>query len=137
MEECAPVILVDTSVWVDYFRKGDSPEASMLARALEDEEDIAILPIILTEVLQGFVRDEDFQRARDLLTRLPSVPVRRESYVQAAQLYRALRRKGVTVRGAVDCVIAQAAIESGAELLTLDRDFSAIARHSSLALSGK
>lgn len=137
MEERAPVILVDTSVWVDYFRKGESPEASMLARVLEEEEDIAILPIILTEVLQGFVRDEDFQRARDLLARLPSVPLRRESTVQAAQLYRTLRKKGITVRGAVDCVIAQAAIESGAELLTVDRDFGAIARHSPLTLHGK
>ena len=69
------------------------------------------------------------ERARAALIRLPVFALDVEGHVAAAQLFRWLRRKGVTVRGAVDCVIAQTCIASEAELLSADRDFEAIARH--------
>jgi predicted nucleic acid-binding protein len=132
--EAFALIVVDTSVWADYFNGSPSEHALRLDEALSNGEDIALIPIIVTEVLQGFRDEKGFTAARRLLVRVPRVPLTMESHVAAASLYRALRRKGVTVRGAVDCLIARAAIESGAELLSRDEDFAAIARHSTLRL---
>jgi len=99
-----------------------------------EEGDLAVMPIILTEVLQGFRSDSGFRRAGSMLRRLPMLMLDVEGYVRAASMFRRLRKRGVTIRGAVDCLIAQACIEHGAWLLTLDRDFTHIAGHSSLKL---
>ena len=129
------MIVVDSTVWAAFFNGDDLPEVDHLARCLEQHEPLAILPIILTEVLQGFKTDSGFRRARKVMQRVPALDPGTETHVSAAQLYRRLRKKGVTVRGAVDCVIASACIEHGAELLTLDRDFRAIAKHARLVLA--
>jgi len=133
----APLILVDTSVWIDYFSGRKTPQVSRLDRAIDSEEDIVILPVIVTEILQGFRSDKAFQEAEEVVTKLPLVPMDLQAHVDAARLYRNLRRKGVTIRGAVDGIIAQAAILAGAELLTGDKDFTPIARHSPLKLCGE
>jgi hypothetical protein len=127
------VIVVDTGVWADWFNGRPTPQVDRLERAFE-REDVGLTPLILTEVLQGFRSDGGFQRASVLLTRLPVLTLDIEGHVEAARLFRALRRKGLTVRGAADCIIAQTCIACGAELLTADRDFAAIARHSPLQL---
>lgn len=75
-----------------------------------------------------------FKRARTVLTSLPVIHPTLESHVRAALLFRTLRRRGVTVRGAVDCVIAQACLDLHAELLSPDADFVHMARHTSLRL---
>jgi hypothetical protein len=93
-----------------------------------------VLPIIVTEVLQGFRTDGGFEAARRVLVALPTIHPTVACHVRAARLFRSLRRKGVTVRGAVDCVIAQACLDAGAELLSPDGDFERIARHSALRL---
>jgi predicted nucleic acid-binding protein len=127
------VIVVDTTVWADWFNGAESPEIGRLARAL-DQQDAGLVPLILTEALQGFRAERDFERARVLLVQLPLLELDVEGHVAAARLFRGLRRQGVTVRGAVDCVIAQTCIAAGVELLTTDRDFVAIARHTQLRL---
>ena len=129
------MILVDTSAWADLFDDRQTAAACRLDQALGDEEDIAILPVILTEVLQGIRSEPGFDEARRLLCGLPCLEMSRDAHVEAARLFRFLRRQGVTVRGAVDCVIAQAAIVHDAELLTGDRDFLGIARHAELRLA--
>jgi predicted nucleic acid-binding protein len=129
----APVIVVDTAVWADWFNGADSPEVDRLMQAL-DRQDAGLVPVILTEVLQGFRADRDFQRGRDLLIGLPLLTLDGEGHVAAARLYRRLRRRGVTVRGTIDCIIAQTCIATSAELLSTDRDFAAIARHTPLRL---
>lgn len=129
------MIVVDSTVWAAYFNGDDLPEVDHLARSIEQHEPLAILPIILTEVLQGFRTDSGFRRARKVMERVPALDPGTATHVAAAQLFRRLRKKGVTVRGAVDCVIACACIEQGAELLTLDRDFRAIAKHTRLVLA--
>jgi predicted nucleic acid-binding protein len=128
------VIVVDSSIWAAFFNGDDIPEVDHLARCLDQHEPIAILPIILTEVLQGFRTDAGFRRARKVMERVPALDPGTGTHVAAARLFRRLRKKGVTVRGAVDCIIACTCIENGAELLTRDRDFSAIAKHSRLVL---
>jgi len=127
------VIVVDTTVWADWFSGRDSPEVDRLDQAL-GRQDAGLVPVILTEVLQGFRSDRDFERARALLVRLPVLSLDLEGHAAAARLFRRLRRKGITVRGAIDCIIAQTCITAGVELLSADLDFAAIARHTTLRL---
>jgi predicted nucleic acid-binding protein len=93
-------------------------------------EPLAIGDLILTEVLQGFDSDRDFNVARKMLTSLAVVQLGgKEIAIQAAKNFRALRRLGVTVRKTIDTVIATRCIESGYELLHNDRDFDPFAEH--------
>ncbi len=126
------MIVVDSGTWGDYFNGTASAVADRLEEALRNEEDVTILPIILTEVLQGFRSDTGFQKARRLLTSLPIIQPGIACHVRAAGLHRTLRRRGLTVRGAVDCFIAQACIDSRALLLSPDRDFKRMAVHTPL-----
>ena len=128
------MMIVDSNTWADFFNGAQSPHAERLEVALDDEDDLATIPIIITEVLQGFRTDSGFQRARRVLVSLPVIHPTVECHVRAARMFRSLRRKGVTVRGAVDCVIAQTCLDTDAELLSPDADFKHIARHTSLRL---
>ena len=128
------MIVVDSNTWADFFNGTRSAHADRLATILEERDDVAVLPIIVTEVLQGIRTDGGFESARRVLVALPMIQPTLESHVRAARLFRALRRKGVTVRGAVDCIIAQACLDTGALLLSPDGDFERIAQHSSLRL---
>jgi predicted nucleic acid-binding protein len=127
-------MLVDTSVWADFFNGTRNPHVDRLDSALAEEEDLAVIPMIVTEVLQGFRTEGGFRRARRLLVSLPVIHPTLGCHVRAARLFRSLRRRGVTPRGAVDCVIAQTCLDSGAELLSPDADFHRIARHAPLRL---
>jgi len=123
------VILVDSSVWVDYFRGVPSPEAEMLDRLLGHEL-LAIGDLILAEVLQGFDKDSTFEAARKLLTALDVVELGgREVAIQAAKNFRRLRKLGITVRKTIDTIIATRCIESGFTLLHRDHDFEPFAVH--------
>ena len=128
------MMIVDSSTWAAYFSGSPGPHPDRLDEALSSEEDLAIVPIIITEVLQGFRTESGFRRARGLLTLLPVIPADIDRHVRAAMLFRSLRDRGVTVRGAVDCVIAQTCLDLDAELLSPDRDFEGIRRHSALRL---
>lgn len=127
------MIIVDTTIWADWFKGVDSPTADRLTLAME-RHDVGLVPPVLTEVLQGFRADGDFERARSLLVQLPVLALDVEGHVAAARLFRRLRRRGVTVRGTIDCIIAQTCIAAGVELLSTDQDFAAIARHTPLRL---
>ena len=128
------VIVVDSAVWAAWFNGEETPHAARLGRALDEETDLGIAPVILTEVLQGLRTDSGFNRARTALLQLPILALDTNGHIEAAKLFRVLRSKGMTVRGAVDCIIAQTCIAAEAELLSPDRDFAGIARHSSLRL---
>ncbi len=128
------VIVVDSNTWVGFFNGTSTPHVQRLDTALVEEEDVAVLPIILTEVLQGFRTDSGFRRARLALLALPVLEPTVDCHVRAAALFRSLRREGITVRGAVDCIIAQACLDLDAELLSPDSDFEGVARYTSLRL---
>ena len=128
------MMIVDSNTWADFFNGTENPHVQRLDAALEDEEDLAVVPIIITEVLQGFRTDTGFQRARRVLVSFPVIHPSVGCHVRAAAMFRALRRKGITVRGAVDCVIAQTCFDTKAELLSPDSDFEHIARHTRLRL---
>lgn len=121
------MILADTSVWVDFLRGEDSPERRLLHRLIEEEEDISITEIILTEILQGVKHDGEFQAIKDYLLDFPIYrPKGIETYIHAAQIYRDCRKKGKTVRRTVDCIIAAICIENDLTLLHKDSDFDLI-----------
>ena len=123
------MILVDSSVWIDYFRGTITAQTDKLDNLL-GHEPLAIGDLILTEVLQGFADERDFNRARKMLTALTIVELGgQEIAIQAARNFRALRDLGVTVRKTNGTVIATRCIESGYELLHSDRDFDPFSKH--------
>ena len=132
------MILVDSSVWIDYFRGTATPQAERLDSLLGTEP-VATGDLILTEVLQGFVSDRDFTQAKKLLTSLVVVDlVGQDIAIQAAKNFRVLRALGITVRKTIDTVIATRCIKSRLSLLYSDRDFDPFVEHLGLrsALSG-
>jgi len=123
------VILVDSSVWIDYFNGTVTPQTEKLDRLL-GQEPLAIGDLTLAEVLQGFQSERDFNEARRLLTSLTVVALGgQEIAIQAARNFRALRKTGVTIRKTVDTIIATWCIENGFELLHSDRDFEPLVKH--------
>jgi len=128
------VLLVDTSVWIEVFRK---PSRLELESVTDLDEVVTCLPVI-QEVLQGFLDERAFRVAREAMFAFPIVesPLRSEVFEEAAQLYRSARRAGVTVRSGVDCLIATCAIRHGLPVLHHDRDFSLLARVSPLEERG-
>lgn len=126
------MILVDSSVWIDYFNGADTPQTRKLDSLL-GEEPLAIGDLMLTEVLQGFDRNRDFDRARRMLLSLTVVRVGGEEVaIEAARNFRRLRAKGVTVRKTIDSLIATYCILNATPLLHSDRDFDAFTKHLAL-----
>jgi predicted nucleic acid-binding protein len=123
------VILVDSSVWIDYFRGAESREVAALDRLLGTDL-LAIGDLILVEVLQGFDEERVFNLVRRRLAELTVVVLGGPDIaVQAARNFRLLRRRGVTVRKTIDTVIATRCIQSGLRLLHSDRDFEPFVKH--------
>jgi predicted nucleic acid-binding protein len=128
------LILVDSSAWISYFSGTRDPVADRLGEALESDQRLCLVDLILTEVLQGFRQDREFELARRTLSGVHRLPLSSATYVNATRLYRRLRLRGLTPK-TIDCVIAQACLDSGASLLTRDGDFDGIARHTRLKLA--
>ncbi len=123
------MILVDSSVWIDYFRGVVTPQTDRLDTLL-GQEPVAIGDLMLTEVLQGFTNDRDFETALAMLGALEVIEIGgREVAVQAARNYRALRARGITVRKTIDTLIATRCITDGVALLYSDRDFDPFVEH--------
>lgn len=123
------MILVDSSVWIDFFRNTRTAEAEWLDRNL-GVEGFAVGDLILAEVLQGFKDDRGFNEARRLLDRLEQVSLAGEAMaIEAARNYRKLRRLGLTIRGTIDAIIATHCLVDGYRLLHSDRDFDAFEAH--------
>ncbi len=123
------MILVDSSVWIDYFRGAATPQTNQLDLLLGSES-LAIGDLMLAEVLQGFARQDDFDSAMALLGSLTVIDIGGQDIaVKAARNFRALRAKGVTVRKTIDTLIATRCIEDGHSLLYSDRDFDPFVEH--------
>jgi len=122
-------LLVDSSVWIDFFNGNITPETDCLNEVL-GESLILVGDLILAEVLQGFRQERDFETARDALLKFLVVEMLgRKIAIQSAGNYRLLRSKGITVRKTIDCVIATYCIENNLELLHNDRDFDPFEQH--------
>jgi predicted nucleic acid-binding protein len=126
------MIVVDSSVWIDYFN-GNITKQTNLLDSLFGSELIVIGDLILTEVLQGFQEDKDFKKAGKLLDSLIfRQMLGKEIAVKSAKNYRILRKKGVTVRKTIDVIIATFCIFSDLPLLHSDRDFNPKEKHLNL-----
>ena len=129
------MILVDTSVWVDYFNGQNTPETIILDQILGSEE-ILLGDIILAEVLQGFRNDQDFDVALNALSKFKQASMLNPNLaIQSARNYRQLRKAGITVRKTLDCLIATFCIEHRVELLHSDRDFDPFEQHLGLQVT--
>jgi predicted nucleic acid-binding protein len=132
------VILVDSSVWIDYFRGRQNSQTDRLDGLLGNQP-VATGDLVLAEVLQGFGSARDFNQGKKLLTSLPIIElVGGNIAIQAAKNFRTLRSLGITVRKAIDTLIATSCIEKGLVLLYSDKDFDPFVEHLGLqtALSG-
>jgi predicted nucleic acid-binding protein len=120
------VIVVDSSVWIDYFNNKRSAQVETLDKLLS-EEILIVGDIILVEVLQGFRKDRDFREARKIMEQCVVVPMLgAEVAIKAAENYRKLRKSGLTVRGTVDVIIATFCVCNNLRLLYSDKDFNVI-----------
>jgi len=124
------MILVDTSVWIQVFRKREPLE---ITTELSLEDVVTCLPVV-QEVLQGFREERAYRIAREAMNSFPIVdsPLPAATVEEAVNLFRAARKNGLTVRSSVDCLIAASAIRNGLTVLHVDRDFDFLARVSNL-----
>lgn len=127
------MVLIDTSIWVDFLQKPDAPGNARLEALIRGVNRAAVCGLVLQEVLQGIRDDASYREARDRLTRLPFLDADREAWLLAAGTYRRLRAAGVSVPP-VDVSIAALAIRHDVPLFTRDRHFVSIAAHAPLRL---
>ena len=124
------MVLVDTSVWIDFLRGSKTPQVEILDSLLDGDDPVGTAPVILQEILQGADSPRRFAQWRrefvGLMCFLPLDPI--DSHVEAARLFAACRRAGKTPRSSSDCLIARIAVEHGVPLLEDDREFDAIAQ---------
>jgi hypothetical protein len=129
-------VLVDSSVWVDFFNGYVSPERNALAELFDSPHEICTCGVVVSEVFQGLKRMPDRLRLAELFLDLTFLePGGVDRYFHAADLYRALRQRGKTIRSTIDCLIAVVAEEHGCALLARDRDFTTILESGALRMS--
>lgn len=126
------MVLVDTTVWVDFFSGRNTSQVSVLEGLLQSGEDICLCGVILTEVLQGIRNDTEYVEALSRFEAFLFLPMDRNTFIKSASLYRTLRRKGIIIRKPIDCMIAAVAIEHNVPLLHNDRDFDPMEKNCGL-----
>jgi predicted nucleic acid-binding protein len=128
-------LIFDTSVCIDFLRNRSNPAANLLTSYIENNDPVLLTPTILQEVLQGIREDSQYRRINDILfyfTTLQLPPT--QAAIGAADLYRALRKKGLTIRKSNDCLIAYFSIEFAIPLVHSDSDFELISKHTRLKI---
>ena len=129
------MIVVDTTVWIDFLEERGTPFGSHFQKLVEEGASLALTDIIYCEVLQGIREESTYRRTREILRSYPILRVRGlKTFDRASAIYRECRKKGLTIRSTVDCQIAATCLEADAELYHNDRDFDAIAKVSGLKL---
>jgi hypothetical protein len=123
------VILVDTSAWIDFFAGRDLAHVQKLEHFIRDNRDLALCGIVLTEILQGIADNGIYRRVRRYLRPLIMLPMPERVFVRAAETYRELRSRGITIRKTNDCIIAATALHHRCKLLHCDRDFEAFGEY--------
>ncbi len=120
-------ILADTSVWINFFKGIESEEVTMLSEYIHEGDTVYLCPVIIQEILQGIMDDQQFIEIRKYLLAFDILNDDGvEVAIGAANLYRSLRKKGITIRKSNDCLIAQYAIKHNVTVLHQDRDFDLV-----------
>lgn len=128
-------LIFDTSVWIDFLQNKSNPPSDLLTSYIEKNDQVLLTPTILQEVLQGIRDDAQYRHIKEILayfTTLQLPPI--QAAVGAADLYRSLRKKGLTIRKSNDCLIAYYAIEFSTGLAHSDSDFDLISKHAKLKI---
>jgi len=128
------IVMVDTTVWIDFFGGKSQPHVKILEHLIKERNDVCICGIILTEILQGIREGIAYRKIKQLLENLIFLPMQYSSFVLSAEIFRKLRRKGITIRKTMDCMIAAVAIENDIALVHNDRDFIPIEKHFGLKI---
>lgn len=135
MKETLREALVDTSVWIDFFNGKVNPATNLLTELLEEDSEIFTSPVIIQEILQGIKSDKDHDILKEKLFSLNILSIDPiEAALGASDLYRELRKKGITIRETNDILIAFHCIYCNIPILHKDRDFGLISKHSDLKL---
>jgi predicted nucleic acid-binding protein len=126
-------LIFDTSVWIDFLHNKITPQSDLLTRYIGNNDPVILIPTILQEILQGIRDDRQYRKIKDILSyftilQIPQIP----AAIGAADLYRELRKKGLTIRKSNDCLIAFHAIEFSITLVHSDVDFDIIGKYSRL-----
>ncbi|HAQ61378.1 TPA: VapC toxin family PIN domain ribonuclease [Candidatus Delongbacteria bacterium] len=129
-------VLVDTSVWIDFFNGTEgSKEADALGLLINENYDICICPMIYQEILQGIKEDRIFNEIKEILLNYTMLSIELMHVTEnAVELYRSLRKKGITIRKSNDCLIASYAILNNIPVFHKDRDFDLISSGSKLKI---
>ena len=129
------MIVVDTSAWIDFLRARETPADLTICRLIAEDAPLAVTEVVVFELLTGVRSEREQDDLRDHVLSIPVLPLNGlDGYEAAADLYRACRRGGETLRSPVDCLVAVPAIAANATLLAADRDFEILARHTPLRL---
>jgi predicted nucleic acid-binding protein len=120
------MILVDTTVWIDFFKNNMTTQVAKLEDSIKNSEDICICGVILTEILQGIQAKNQYLKTKSYLENLVFLPMNYSTFVTSADIFRYLRRRGITIRKPIDCMIAAVSVENKVPLLHNDRDFDHI-----------
>lgn len=121
--------MIDTSVWIDFFRGVPSRETTLLRGCIGQRDRVFITGVIAQEILQGIRDDPLYQSIKNYLFLFDRLDVDFSDHIEAANIYRGLRKTGVTISSPIDCLIAFIAIKHSVSLLHKDSDFTLIARH--------
>ena len=129
------MLIVDSSVWIDFFAGRELQHVRRLEAALLSDEEIGVPDIVRLEILSGVRQDATLRKITANLNALRRVVAGDDDWDQAAALYRTCRKNGVTIRSVVDCLIARLAMRDDALLLAHDRDFAMMVPHCKLRLA--
>lgn len=120
------MVLVDTSIIIDFINNNKYKEEITILLA---NKEFSTTEMIIMEVLQGIKDDKTYDKINAFLESLPLVEVKYEDFLEAANIYRTCRKRGITIRKSIDCIIAAIAINNNLELFSNDRDFDNIRKH--------
>ncbi len=129
------MLMVDSSVWIDFFAGRELPHVQRLDTALLSDQEIGVPDIVRLEILSGVREDAALRKITSNLNALRRITAVDGDWDEAAALYRTCRRNGVTVRSVVDCLIVRLTVREGALLLANDRDFAMMVPHCKLQLA--
>jgi predicted nucleic acid-binding protein len=117
------MIMVDTSVWIDFFNNNLTAQVIRFENSLNNNEDICICGVIITEIVQGIRDNNQYLKTKSYLENLIFLPMYYSTFIKSAEIFRCLRKRGITIRKPIDCMIAAVSIENNVLLLHNDRDF--------------
>lgn len=123
------MILVDTSVWIDFFAAKDLPHVNVLEQLILNDANLVLMGIVLTEILQGIANDAQHQKVQQYLQPIPRLDMNESIWLLAADIYRQQRKRGITIRKTNDCIISATALHYDCCLLHNDKDFRMIQRN--------